>query len=101
MITRLLAEDDGGDRYCYSPKFTATNRFVSIEKSPSAVLKSLCNERGGLNEGVIASDNYGRVLIRPVKTGKGVMMFVESFKSETATEICDFYEKLLTDKTKE
>ena len=83
------------------PKFTATNRFVSIEKSPSAVLKSLCNERGGLNEGVIASDNYGRVLIRPVKTGKGVMMFVESFKSETATEICDFYEKLLTDKTKE
>lgn len=80
------------------PKFTATNRFVSIEKSPSIVLKSLCNERGGLNEGVVANDEAGRVLIRPVKTGKGVMMFVESFKAETATELCDFYEKILMDK---
>lgn len=80
------------------PKFTAANRFVSIEKSPSIVLKKLCNERGGLSEGVVASNDEGRVLIRPVKTGKGVMMFVESFKAETASEICDFYEKMLTDK---
>ena len=82
------------------PNFTAASRFVSIEKSPSSVLKSFCNERGGLNEGVIASEIEGRVLIRPVKTGKGVMMFVESFKNETAAEICDFYEKMLSDKIK-
>ena len=36
-----------------------------------------------------------RVLIRPVKTGKGMMMYVESFKSETASELCDKFEKLL------
>lgn len=82
------------------PKFTAANRFVSIEKPPSAVLKKLCAERGGLSEGVVASNEDGRVLIRPVKTGKGVMMFVESFKTETASEICDFYEKMLTDRLK-
>ncbi len=83
------------------PKFTAANRFISIEKSPSSLLKNLCGERGGLNEGVVASNTDGRVLIRPVKTGKGVMMFVESFKNETASEICDFYEKMLSDKLKD
>ncbi|MEG0614301.1 MAG: sugar phosphate nucleotidyltransferase [Oscillospiraceae bacterium] len=82
------------------PKFTSITRFIPIEKSPSEVLKSFCSERGGLNEGVVAEENGGRVLIRPVKTGKGVMMFVESFKSETASEICDIYEKLLNEKFK-
>jgi hypothetical protein len=40
----------------------------------------------------------GRVLIRPVKTGKGVMMYVESYAAETAAEICDFYSDLLVNR---
>lgn len=83
------------------PNFTAASRFVGIAQPPSIVLKTFCGERGGLGEGVVASGSEGRVLIRPAKTGKGVMMFVESYKAETASEICDFYEKLLNEKLKE
>lgn len=77
------------------PVFTAANRFVSIEGAPAEILKRFCNESGGLSEGVVASTDEGRVLIRPVKTGRGVMLFAESFKAESAGELCDFYEKLL------
>jgi len=77
------------------PEFYSTSRFVSIDKSPSQILKKMCKERAGLSEGVIIKENDSRVLIRPVKTGKGVMMYVESFKSETASELCDKFEQLL------
>lgn len=77
------------------PQFTSVSRFVSLDKSPADVLKSLCEDKSTLGEGVVAEENEDRVLIRPVKTGKGVMMFVESYKAETASEICDFYQKKL------
>ena len=65
------------------PEFYSTSRFVNVENSPSQILKKICNKRAGLGEGVVISENNNRVLIRPAKTGKGVKMFVESFKSET------------------
>lgn len=80
------------------PEFYSTSKFVSIDKSPSQLLKELCSETGGLSEGVALKNKDGRVLIRPVKTGKGVMLFVDSFKSEMATELCDKFEKLLKSK---
>lgn len=79
------------------PEFYTTAKYVSIHKSPSQVLKEICCERSGLTEGVAINDKKGRVLIRPVKAGKGVMMFVESFKSETATELCNDFEKIIRD----
>ena len=82
------------------PKFTSANRFVCIEKPPAEILKAFCSENGGLGEGVVAEEDEGRILIRPVKTGKGVMVFAESYKSETASELCDIYEKKLWDKLK-
>jgi len=77
------------------PQFFSTSRFVSTEKTPSQILKNMCKERAGLSEGVVMKEQDSRVLIRPIKTGKGVMMFVESFKSETASELCDKFEKLI------
>lgn len=79
------------------PEFYTTAKYVSIHKSPSQVLKEICPERSGLTEGVAINDEKGRVLIRPVKAGRGVMMFVESFKSETATELCNDFEKIIRD----
>lgn len=79
------------------PEFYTTAKYVSIHKSPSQVLKEICVQRSGLTEGVAINDKKGRVLIRPVKAGKGVMMFVESFKSETATELCNDFEKIIRD----
>ncbi len=77
------------------PEFFSTTRFVTMEAPPSGILKKLCSERAGLGEGVVLNEEKGRVLIRPSKTGKGVMMFVESMKSETASELCDRFEGLL------
>lgn len=84
-----------GDAVGELPEFTAANRFVSIAGAPSEILKRFCSESGGLSEGVVIGNDEGRVLIRPVKTGKGVMLFAESFKTESAGELCDFYEKML------
>ncbi len=78
------------------PSFSATARFVPLNGNPSKVLKKLCSSTKSCGEGVVLSDNRGRILIRPVRTGKGAMMFVESFASETAGEICDFYYDMLT-----
>lgn len=79
------------------PQFTAAARFVAVDCSPAVLLQRLCCETAGFCEGVVASENQARVLIRPVKTGKGVMMFAESFKSETAAELCDIYEKKISE----
>lgn len=84
-----------GEALAELPKFTAVSRFVPTSKSPAAVLRELCGEQGGLSEGAVKTSEGARVLIRPVKTGKGVMMFVESFKNESAAELCDFYEREL------
>lgn len=78
------------------PTFSATARFVPLEGNPSQALKKLCSTTPIGGDGVVFSDNRGRVLIRPVRTGKGAMMFVESYAAETAGEICDFYYDMLT-----
>lgn len=102
LILRSLSESRSTLKKAVSelPHFTAVSRFVPISKSPSEILKCVCTEKCGLSEGVVASDDDGRVLIRPVKTGKGVMMFVESFKAETASELCDIYEKMLEENSR-
>lgn len=79
------------------PEFYTTAKYVSIRKSPSQVLKEICPKRSGFSEGVAINDEKGRVIIRPVKAGKGMMMFVESFKSEMATELCNNFEKIIRD----
>ena len=56
------------------PDFATANRFIPLEDRPSNILRDFCFTRQGHGEGVVVNDNRGRVLIRPVKTGKGVMM---------------------------
>lgn len=83
------------------PHFAAKTRYIELSSSPTAVLGRLCRERekkaekGGLGEGVLLREKSGRVLIRPVKTGRGLMVFAESLQAETAAELCDSYENLL------
>lgn len=77
------------------PEFYATSRYVSLDSPASDVLKSLCPQNAGIGEGIAIKENDDRVLIRPVKTGKGIQMFVESVRSETAQELCDRFEKRL------
>lgn len=86
------------------PVFTSASRYIPVEDSPASILRRMAASNAtfhqkGQREG-ITSGNGSRVIIRPTKMGKGVMIFAESFQNETAAELCDFYEALLTEQKK-
>ena len=79
------------------PEFATVNRFIAYDVGKNgnlSVLRSLCSGNLGTDGGII-DDTRGRVIIRPIKTGKGVMMHVESYAAEIASELCDFYQDKL------
>lgn len=83
------------------PEFATVNRFVAFDVNSShnlSKLRNLCGGSSASADGVRIDDSRGRVLIRPVKTGRGVMMHVESYAAEIASEICDFYQDKLLEK---
>lgn len=77
------------------PHFAVSSRLVSLSINPNAIIKKL-NEKGTkLGEGININHQDGEILIRPLKSGKGLLMLAESIKSETASEICDFFENII------
>lgn len=78
------------------PEMALATRFVAVDKHPVKLLRNICAEKQVSGDGITLSDHRGRVLIRPVKSEKGVIMQVESFSMEAASELCDFYQDLLT-----
>ncbi len=77
------------------PETALATRFVAVDKQPVRLLRSIFSEKQVSGDGVTVNDSRGRVLIRPVKTEKGVLMQVESYSAEIASELCDFYQELL------
>lgn len=79
------------------PKFNVSTRLVSIKGSPGDVIKRLNCEKKPQGEGVIVTREKVSALIRPIKSGKALMIYSESLKSETAAEICDLFEAAIKD----
>ncbi|MCM1022813.1 MAG: sugar phosphate nucleotidyltransferase [Prevotella sp.] len=77
------------------PEMALATRFVAVDKHPVKLLRQICTEEQASGDGIVVNDKRGRVMIRPVKTEKGVMMKVESFSMEAASELCDFYQDKL------
>lgn len=77
------------------PDMALSTRFVAIDRQPVRLLRSIFTGGAATADGVEINDRRGRVLIRPVKTEKGVLMKVESYSMEAAGELCDFYQDLL------
>ncbi|NMB30954.1 MAG: hypothetical protein GX988_05900, partial [Clostridiales bacterium] len=75
------------------PEFHKTNRFITFESSPLTLIKSFGDIGGTINEGVTLQDENGRVIIRPLKTGRGLLLYAEAVNSEVASELCDVYEE--------
>ncbi len=75
------------------PEFHSSQRFVSVNGSPPELLRQFAQEEAGWGEGVVFRNNASRALIRPLKSGNGIMVFAESFQSESASAICDEIEK--------
>lgn len=78
------------------PEIAVSTRFVAIDKQPVRLLRSIFTEKQVSGDGVMIDDRRGRIFIKPVKTGKGVIMQVESYSAEISAELCDFYQDLLT-----
>ncbi len=74
------------------PAFEVSTRLVGIQGSPAAIMRRFQND-GRIGEGISVENEEGRVLIRPVKSGRGIMLFAESVRSETADELCDLFER--------
>ncbi len=79
------------------PEFNVSSRLVSVGISPSVIMKRLqCDKKAQIEGAVVTKDGH-TALIRPIKSGKGIMIFSESMKSETAIEICDTFESIIKD----
>lgn len=75
------------------PEFQTASRLVGVQTSPGAVLRQLDVEHSDRKDGTAIVEERGRVLLRPMKSGRGILLLAESNKSETAAELCDFYEQ--------
>lgn len=73
------------------PSYAGLSRYIPADR-PSELLERLCSDGSGL----LSDSESGRVIIRPVRTGKGLMLNVESYAAETAGELCDFYTKVIS-----
>lgn len=77
------------------PEFSVTNRFVAVENNPSSIIKTLNKQTKEISEGVFIENEKGNILIKPIKSGKGIMVYSESVNSETSNELCDFFENII------
>ena len=77
------------------PDFSSASRFVPMKSVSAKLLRTVCAECVGNDEGVLVGRDGARVILHPIKSGRGAMLLVESFSTESASEICDFYEREL------
>ena len=77
------------------PESAVCTRFVPISKHPLKLFRKEESKRVS-GDGITFSSEKGQVHIRPVKTEKGILMQAESFSMEAASELCDFYQDLIS-----
>ncbi len=75
------------------PKSAVVTRFAAVENLSVRRLRQLYGESCCLSEesgdGIVINDKRGRILIRPVKSRKGIIIKAESYSMEAASELCD------------
>lgn len=84
------------------PDFRVGSRLVPLSAPgmrPGHLLGRLRAAYGGVPlggmEGLELQSGEARALVRPLKTGKGLVILTESYQSETAAELCDRFEALV------
>jgi hypothetical protein len=77
------------------PQFYSAQRFVSVTRSPSEIYGILGCRRRGRGEETVMMSGDSRAVVRPLKNRRGLLIFAESAKAETASELCgDIMKKL-------
>lgn len=71
------------------PSFYSAQRFAAVESTASEIYKKLgCRREGGC-DGIVISGENTRAMVRPLRRRGGLIIFTESVKAETASELSD------------
>lgn len=81
------------------PHFATASRMIKVAKNPRDIFEKISQTGEIIDSGLKFNHTMGEAFIRPLKSGKGFMVYAESIKSESASEICDFYEDLIKQQT--
>ncbi len=81
------------------PDFFTIEKFIGIKNfSPLFIKKILENESNfskEIKEGAVLEKDKNRVIIKPLKSGKGVRILAQSYKNEIAQELFSKYENII------
>ncbi len=100
-VLRILSERNMSlsDAVSQLPSYAGSSKFISIDRSPSDIIKKLCGSSHLPADGTVINSKKGRVSIKPSRSGKSMMIYAESSKYEFAKELCDFVEKTVNDES--
>lgn len=71
------------------PSFYSAQRFAATDASAVQIYRKLGCRREGSGEGIVIRGENTRAMVRPLKHRQGLIIFAESVKAETASELCD------------
>ncbi|MFT8889323.1 MAG: sugar phosphate nucleotidyltransferase [Ethanoligenens sp.] len=78
------------------PAFAVSVRSVSLAGNPGELLRAFAGEMpAGVGEGVLLERQRGKVLLSPLKRGKGLRILAEAADMEAADELCFTLQKEL------
>ena len=67
------------------PDFTTAVKYININNNPEETIKHI-HEKS--ENDVCCSHDTGRIIAKKSKSGKSLILYAESYSSETADELC-------------
>lgn len=79
------------------PDFYTSERFLTIsdDKKSDSFIRELKSKYKRSDEGIVINQNNARAVIKPMRKGKGLMLYADAERAEIAAELCDSIEKRL------
>jgi phosphomannomutase len=90
MICSFMAKSGKtlGELTAEIPQFYTVERFAAADAGRSELMRIFGCRCDGGEAGTVICKGGERALVRPLKRRKGVMIYVESAKTEAAEELC-------------
>lgn len=79
------------------PEFYTSERFLAVggDEGAGSFLKEIKTKFKRSDEGIVINKNNARAVIKPVKKGRGLMLYVDSERAEIASALCEEIENLV------
>lgn len=77
------------------PEFYSSERFLAVGdgRETENFWREIKSKYKRSDEGIVINEKNARAVIKPVSKGKGLMLYVDSEKAETAQALCESIEK--------